>query len=79
MVILLTAVLPTPKLAPAERVRIPALTVMFPVYVLAAPSVKVPVPDFTRAPLPLITPLRVWFADVAIPRVVPEPIAIAPA
>ena len=50
-----------PRLLAFEAVNIPAEIVEEPVYVFAFDNVKVPFPDLTRAPVPEIIPLNVWF------------------
>ena len=49
---------PVPEPEVLSRVRRPALTVVPPVKVLAPERVKLPVPDLTKPPSPLMTPLN---------------------
>src|SRR3989344_1736861 len=48
--------------APEARTSVPPLTSVWPVKLLAPVSVKVPVPSFSRPPLPEITPAKLVLA-----------------
>ena len=61
----LEAVAKEPVVPPLPTCRTPAETVVAPVYVLFALTIVVPLPDWVRVPLPLMTPVRVWLAEVA--------------
>ena len=66
-----------PVMAPTEppfpTCSLPELTVVAPVYVFAPARTNVPAPDFTRLPLPLITPLRVTVLASATSKITLPP------
>ena len=53
-----------PVVPPLPTCRTPAETVVAPVYVLFALTIVVPLPDWVRVPVPLMTFENVWFAEV---------------
>ena len=59
--------------------RVPALIVVFPLYVFVPDKVKIPEPAFVKLPAPLITPDMVSFPVSPVIRVIPLESSILPA
>ena len=53
-----------------ETVSVPALIVVFPVYVLSPEKVNIPEPAFTKEPNPEITPETVSLPESPVVRVI---------
>ncbi len=67
-----------PVVAVVPKERVPALTVVAPVYVLAPVSVVVPAPDLVKPPAPLMTPDKVPLDEAFTETPVPDSMAPVP-
>ena len=58
---------------PPDKAKVPAFTVVLPVYVLVPDSVSVPAPTLVKPPVPPIAPAKVvWFASPAVSVLLPR-------